>query len=235
MTYEDARPWARSIKTASRAAQMPPWHIDKTVGIQHFKNDRSLNDEQIATIVKWVDEGAPQGRSERHAARRCSGPTTRAGLRARSSGRRAGSDHQSHAVDAEGRRQDTWWKPVVDTGLTEAALGSRDRNPSEHGQGPQDHASRASRDCSRTRPIRSRGDRADANGAPQAGTFMEWAVGKQGEIMRPNTGKLMLPGSKIVWDIHYSNGRRRHHRQVELGIYFYPKGQEPKFRQVLAL
>ena len=32
---------------------------------------------------------------------------------------------------------------------------------------------------------------------------MEWAVGKQGEMMRPNTGKLMLPGSKIVWDIHY--------------------------------
>ena len=46
----------------------------------------------------------------------------------------------------------------------------------------------------------------DANGNPLPGTFMEWAVGKQGEMMRPNSGKLMLPGSKIVWDIHYSNG-----------------------------
>ena len=35
------------------------------------------------------------------------------------------------------------------------------------------------------------------------GLFMEWAVGKQGELMRPNTGKLMLPGSKIIFDIHY--------------------------------
>jgi hypothetical protein len=43
------------------ARQMPPWHIDKTVGIQEFKNDRSLNDLQIATILKWVDQNAPQG------------------------------------------------------------------------------------------------------------------------------------------------------------------------------
>ncbi len=40
---------------------MPPWHLDKTVGIQKFQNDRSLSNEQIATIVKWVDSGAPQG------------------------------------------------------------------------------------------------------------------------------------------------------------------------------
>ena len=64
---------------------------------------------------------------------------------------------------------------------------------------------------------------------------MEWAVGKQGEMMRPNSGKLMLPGSKIVWDIHYSNGGEDITDAVELGIYFYPKGQEPKYRQVLHL
>ena len=40
---------------------MPPWHIDKTVGIQHFENDRSLSDDQIDTIVRWVDQGAPKG------------------------------------------------------------------------------------------------------------------------------------------------------------------------------
>ena len=64
---------------------------------------------------------------------------------------------------------------------------------------------------------------------------MEWAVGKQGEIMRPNSGKLMLPGSKIVWDIHYHAVGEDITDDVELGIYFYPKGQEPKFRQTLAL
>src|SRR6202521_5118843 len=39
LTYEEARPWARSIKTRVAARQMPPWHLDKTVGIQQFKND----------------------------------------------------------------------------------------------------------------------------------------------------------------------------------------------------
>src|SRR3954453_3360185 len=61
MTYEEARPWARSIKTRVEARQMPPWSIDRTVGIQDFKNDRSLSDDQLATIVRWIDAGAPKG------------------------------------------------------------------------------------------------------------------------------------------------------------------------------
>ena len=40
---------------------MPPWHIDKNIGVRAFKNDRSLTDEQIDTIVSWVDAGAPEG------------------------------------------------------------------------------------------------------------------------------------------------------------------------------
>src|SRR5437762_13097221 len=61
VTYEEARPWAKAIRERVITRQMPPWHIDKTVGIQKFKNDRSLSDAQIATIVKWVDAGAPKG------------------------------------------------------------------------------------------------------------------------------------------------------------------------------
>ena len=61
VTYAETRPWARSIKAKVAERQMPPWHIDKTVGVQKFKNDRSLSDEQIDTIVRWVDAGAPQG------------------------------------------------------------------------------------------------------------------------------------------------------------------------------
>ena len=59
ITYEQARPWAKSIAARVAARQMPPWHIDKTIGIQKFKNDRSLSDEQIDTIVNWVIAGAP--------------------------------------------------------------------------------------------------------------------------------------------------------------------------------
>ena len=61
ITYQDARPWARSIKERVSTRQMPPWHIDPSVGVQKFKNDMSLTDEQIDTIVRWVDGGALQG------------------------------------------------------------------------------------------------------------------------------------------------------------------------------
>jgi len=61
ISYEDARPWARAIALRVESRQMPPWHIDKTIGIQQFKNDRSLSDEQIDTIVRWVAAGAPKG------------------------------------------------------------------------------------------------------------------------------------------------------------------------------
>src|SRR5205814_4799841 len=61
LTYQEARPWARSIKERVASRQMPPWHIDKSVGIQKFKNDMSLTDDQIATLVAWVDGGALEG------------------------------------------------------------------------------------------------------------------------------------------------------------------------------
>src|SRR4029078_3957724 len=81
-------------------------------------------------------------------------------------------------------------------------------------------------------------DRA-GRGAPRTpalpSPFMEWAVGKQGEMMRPDTGKLLLPGSKFHWDIHYSQAGEEITTKVEMCIYFYPKGQEPTYRTTLWL
>src|SRR5204863_5665247 len=51
ITFQETRPWARSIRERVSARQMPPWHIDKSVGVQKFKNDISLSDDQIQTIV----------------------------------------------------------------------------------------------------------------------------------------------------------------------------------------
>ena len=61
VTYEQARPWAKAIKQRVSAREMPPWFIDRNVGVQHFANDESLTDEEIATIVKWADGGAVEG------------------------------------------------------------------------------------------------------------------------------------------------------------------------------
>jgi hypothetical protein len=59
VTYDEARPWARSIKQRVAARTMPPWGADSPHGM--FKNDPRLTEQEIATIVSWVDAGAPKG------------------------------------------------------------------------------------------------------------------------------------------------------------------------------
>src|ERR1044071_2520062 len=61
VTYEETRPWAKAIRDRVTTRQMPPWHIDTTVGVTKFKNDMSLSQAQIDTIAAWVDQGALLG------------------------------------------------------------------------------------------------------------------------------------------------------------------------------
>ena len=61
LTYNDVRPWARAIKARTSERTMPPWFIDRNVGVQEFKADPSLSDEEIAMIGAWVDSGAQRG------------------------------------------------------------------------------------------------------------------------------------------------------------------------------
>ncbi len=227
-TYAESRPWARSIKNRVATRQMPPWHIDKSVGIQDFQNDRSLTDAQIATIVRWVDGGAPQGDPADlppaavfadddvwNFAERFDGPPD---LIIKS------PPHTMPALS-----QDHWWKPAVPTGLTEDrwVRAIEIRPSTSDGRRITHHAL--------ARLQQEEDDSLESASGRLAGLFMEWAVGKQGEIMREGSGKLMKAGSHIVFDIHYSSAGEEITDSVELGLYFYPKGQEPKHRQVLAL
>ncbi len=59
LTYRDARPWARAIKSKVESRQMPPWFADPAHG--QFANDRSLSQQDIETIAQWADEGALEG------------------------------------------------------------------------------------------------------------------------------------------------------------------------------
>jgi len=59
LTYQSTRPWAKAMKAAVAARKMPPWFADPNVG--HFLNDRSLKPNEIETIAKWADGGAPEG------------------------------------------------------------------------------------------------------------------------------------------------------------------------------
>jgi mono/diheme cytochrome c family protein len=59
LSYDEVRPWAKSIAKNVEDHRMPPWHADPSIG--HFANDRSLDQAQIDTIVRWVQNGAPEG------------------------------------------------------------------------------------------------------------------------------------------------------------------------------
>ena len=61
LTYEEARPWARAMKEKTALREMPPWFIEKNIGIQRYKDDISLSDDEIATFAAWADAGAPRG------------------------------------------------------------------------------------------------------------------------------------------------------------------------------
>jgi hypothetical protein len=59
LTYAETRPWAKAMKQAVLTRTMPPWFADPGHG--RFRNDRSLNPDDIRIISEWADRGAPQG------------------------------------------------------------------------------------------------------------------------------------------------------------------------------
>jgi hypothetical protein len=59
LSYDEARPWAKAIKTAVVTKKMPPWYADPHYG--KFSNDRSLSQGEMDTLVAWADSGAKAG------------------------------------------------------------------------------------------------------------------------------------------------------------------------------
>ena len=96
VTYEETRPWAKSIRERVITRQMPPWHIDPTVGVQKFKNDMSLSQTIRSTpsCAGWM-QGAPLGRSPRTCLLHGSGRMRTNGKRRRNSARRISSSNRN--------------------------------------------------------------------------------------------------------------------------------------------
>ena len=59
LNYKEVRPWAKSICERVVDRSMPPWSADPKYG--HWANDPRLSQQEIATIVSWVEGGAPKG------------------------------------------------------------------------------------------------------------------------------------------------------------------------------
>jgi hypothetical protein len=230
VTYEEARPWAKSIRQRVVTKQMPPWHIDQTVGVRHFKNDMSLSKGQIDAIVEWVDSGAPLGNvKDMPAAKQW--PPDDEWQAAKALGE---PDFviKSEPYTMAAHHQDVWWRPVSNVPVTEPRwVRAVEMRPGTVAGRRIVHHAVAYLDQ----------DDKDTAGVPgsasadtgRRGMLMEWAIGKQFDLYRPNTGKLLLPGSQISWDVHIHAVGEDIKEQVELGVWLYPKGQEPKYRTYL--
>ena len=126
--------------------------------------------------------------------------------------------------------QDVWWRPTSDIPVTEPrwVRAVEIRPGTAAGRKITHHAVAylVQDDPSSLAP----GGDADLG----ARSFlMEWAIGKGYDLYRPDTGKLLLPGSQISWDVHIHAVGEEIRDNVELGIWLYPKGQEPKHRTYL--
>ena len=220
LTYQDARRYAARIKERTqlrdRMGVMPPWFIEKDIGIQDFQNDISLNEEEIATIAMWVDGGAPEGN-----------PADMPPPRIFSSADvwEIGTpdliiDLPSFTMEAEAP---DWWGmiPPAPSGMTEdryvVAMEVKEISDVEGGVGGQfiyHHAIIAS------------------IGGGGGGQWPVHEVGRNAEVFDPLAAPLLAAGSQfMVPGVHMHANGKRTTAHLRLGFTFHPEGYEPTRRR----
>jgi hypothetical protein len=224
LTYEEARPWARSIKQKVVAREMPPWFIDKNVGVQHFNNDVSLTDDEIATIAKWVDSGATRGDP------------------ADMPPPRQFKDVNTWQIDTPdlivtlpkdvvvpAAGPDRWPDIVVDPGLKEDRYIQGVQIIATKGFPMFHHIITTMAEPGET--FGNTGGDDGPNGPPsgEQGIFLnEYALGKAADVFPEGSGRLIKAGTKINFQVHLHPYGKETAGNVALGLKFYPKGYVPK-------
>ena len=229
LTYAEVRPWARAIKNRTglrdKPGVMPPWFIEKDIGIQAFKDDPSLSDAEIRLIARWVDGGAPEGNPAD-----LPPPIEFLGANEWEIGA-PDLIVSSPAVEVPGESPD-WWGAIGEspTGLTEdryvAALEYKEVTESR--EGPRRNTvgglfvvHHAVMDV--VAPDAEAGD-----GAPRLGGWPVHEVGRNADFFDARAGRLMQAGTTLKFDnVHlHSNGAHTRAR-LDIGFKFHPQGYEP--------
>ena len=214
LDYETVRAWGPVIKDRVEKRSMPPYFIDKEVGVQSFEDDRSLSDQEIATIAAWVDSGSPQG-----------------DMNYLPPAPQFEDDVAWTLEDDMGRPPDliipipepftvpadgpNWWMTFYsDTGLTEDRwIKAFETKPSAEGYPVVHHAVTSM-------------EFPDGGG----GFLSEYALGKTADINPPGTGQLIKAGKRLNWNVHYAaspDGLDRTDR-TRLALWFLPEGEDPE-------
>jgi hypothetical protein len=214
LTYEDAKQFAPLIKYKVANRLMPPWHIDKTIGIQDFKNDISLSDEQIETIVRWVDSGAPLGNPADMPPPKELPSFTDLWQFEKLYGRPPDLVMENPPFRLVANGLDQW--PNLENrleGLNEErymmAIEAHPKTPE-------------------TRYVFHHGGPTLIQDGESTG-LMNSPAGKVGEILPSYAGKLFKPGAKISYSLHLFPMGKEVDVVMQWGVWFYPKGEKPKY------
>jgi hypothetical protein len=212
-TYNQTRPWAKSIKERVTRRDMPPWHLDKTVGIRHYKNDRSLTDAEIATVARWVDNGAPQGD-----AADLLKPVTFLPENQWFIGKPDLLVTTTQDFTMYPKGPDWWIDQYAEVQLTEDRwIKSMEIKPSNP---------KIVHHC-----VVYAIEPDAPEGAPEGGIQLhEYAVGKYGDIFNENTGRLLKAGTRLRFDMHYFAIGSEQHNKTTIAFKFYPKDVTPKYQ-----
>lgn len=223
LTYEETRPWARSIKEKVVTRYMPPWHLDRTVG--EYSPDPSLSDAQIETIAKWVDSGAPRGKPADAPPSRVFPPTN-----AWVFNEEPDLVVTSTGFDVPADAADQYPNIDVPTGLTE------DRYIKWMQVIPSDPKVLhhvliyAIQGEPATGAVLGEQRRISSSGARPNSLLTEYARGNDGDIFTNGTAKLLKAGSKLRFSFHYHpNGESQVNERAKIGFKFFPKGYTPKY------
>jgi hypothetical protein len=231
VTYAEVRPWARAIKQRTsigpKAGVMPPWYVEKNVGIQQYKNDPSLSPLELAKIAKWADTGAPEGN-----------PADMPPARVFDDGNTWSIGTPDIVVKTKEilvkANSPDWWGEIesVPTGLTEdryvAALQIREVNDM-----PSGGDNKGGRTTVGGRYVIHHLIWAtDKNGG--GGTNTPWPVhevGRGADFFPPEAGRLLKAGENIVSNsIHLHSNGRDVKAHLEIGFKLHPKGYVPTLK-----
>ena len=224
MTYEEAVLYAPLIKLKVTTQEMPPYHYDTDVGIQALQNDRRLASHEIETIARWVDQGALEGDPADMPPPAQFPDATEWRLDSELGLGKPDIVVKSGPITIPAAGQDLWWEPLVPVGnLTDRYIKAIEVKPSPEGRKVVHHANT-------TLNVMRDGELDEVSGR-----FTEYALGKLGEIIPGDAGRLLPLGAHIRWSIHYfPMGDEVQDEVTELGFWLYPEGYKPQHEQSLA-
>jgi hypothetical protein len=187
-----------------------------------------LTDAEISTIVRWVESGAPAGDPKDLPPARQWPDDTGWQLSKQFGEPDLVIKSTPYTMPADG--QDLWFRPSVEIPITEPrwVRAVEMRTGTTAGRKITHHALAQLVQEEPGLRLSEVDDAAARLNGP--GLLMEWAMGKNFDIYRPNSGKLLLPGARIRWEIHYHAVGEQIEDHVELAVYLYPKGVVPKYR-----